>query len=261
MTDAAGQRKAEQYRDILDERRARSVERALGDILDEIDDLRGRQRRMSAADSAIPADWSASTYNDLYSALAHLHDANYSGLSHANRHQSGGADGMAIDAAVGTGSLRTLGAGSLQAAAGDHAHFVGTRIRHSANQDILNNTWTVPAMDTEAFDEGGFHAGSDGYVTIPSTGKYLFVCHGSFAVNATGRRLCLIYSVTAATTMAHSPSAGSSATLEGTVLAVTVQSVNANDQVRGEFWQDSGATLSLLQQSRYSPVLAAVKLG
>lgn len=39
--------------------------------------------------------------------------------NHATRHQPGGADPMAVDAAVGTGSLRTLGAGSQQAAAGN----------------------------------------------------------------------------------------------------------------------------------------------
>lgn len=41
---------------------------------------------------------------------------------HSSRHESGGADAMTIDAAVGTGSLRTLGTGSSQAAAGDHGH-------------------------------------------------------------------------------------------------------------------------------------------
>lgn len=41
---------------------------------------------------------------------------------HASRHDSGGADVMAIDAAVGTGSLRTLGVGATAAAAGNHGH-------------------------------------------------------------------------------------------------------------------------------------------
>lgn len=42
--------------------------------------------------------------------------------AHATRHQPGGADAMAVDAAAGVGSLRTLGAGPLQGAPGDHAH-------------------------------------------------------------------------------------------------------------------------------------------
>jgi hypothetical protein len=41
---------------------------------------------------------------------------------HAAAHNAGGTDVMAIDAAAGTGSLRTLGAGATQAAAGTHTH-------------------------------------------------------------------------------------------------------------------------------------------
>ena len=41
---------------------------------------------------------------------------------HAARHNAGGADVMAIDAAAGTGSLRTLGTGATQAAVGNHSH-------------------------------------------------------------------------------------------------------------------------------------------
>ena len=41
---------------------------------------------------------------------------------HASRHQPSGADTMAVDAVAGTGSLRTLGSGSTQAAAGNHTH-------------------------------------------------------------------------------------------------------------------------------------------
>jgi hypothetical protein len=42
--------------------------------------------------------------------------------SHAGGHDPGGADTMAVDAVVGTGSLRTLGTGAQQASAGNHAH-------------------------------------------------------------------------------------------------------------------------------------------
>ena len=42
--------------------------------------------------------------------------------NHASRHEPSGADVMTVDAAVGTGSLRTLGSGALQAAVGNHTH-------------------------------------------------------------------------------------------------------------------------------------------
>lgn len=41
---------------------------------------------------------------------------------HSTRHDAGGADAMTIDAAAGTGSLRTLGTGATQAAVGSHTH-------------------------------------------------------------------------------------------------------------------------------------------
>ncbi len=41
---------------------------------------------------------------------------------HHASHEPGGSDAMAVDAAAATGSLRTLGTGATQAAAGDHTH-------------------------------------------------------------------------------------------------------------------------------------------
>lgn len=43
---------------------------------------------------------------------------------HSARHEPGGADSMTVDAAAGVGSLRTLGTGATQAAAGPHTHAV-----------------------------------------------------------------------------------------------------------------------------------------
>ena len=42
--------------------------------------------------------------------------------THASAHQPGGADAMAVDAAVDVASLRTLGTGSTQGAVGNHTH-------------------------------------------------------------------------------------------------------------------------------------------
>lgn len=46
---------------------------------------------------------------------------------HATTHQPGGSDAMAVDAAVGVGSLRTLGAGAQQAAPGNDARLSDAR--------------------------------------------------------------------------------------------------------------------------------------
>lgn len=52
---------------------------------------------------------------------------------HNARHEPGGADVMAVDAAAATGSLRTIGTGALQAAAGSHS-------THSANHGASEHT-------------------------------------------------------------------------------------------------------------------------
>jgi hypothetical protein len=51
-----------------------------------------------------------------------LADAGIASTAHASTHNAGGSDQMAIDAAAGTGSLRTLGTSSTSAAAGNHTH-------------------------------------------------------------------------------------------------------------------------------------------
>lgn len=47
--------------------------------------------------------------------------------SHASSHNAGGGDALAIDAAAGTGSLRTIGTGSLTACAGDDSRLSDAR--------------------------------------------------------------------------------------------------------------------------------------
>ena len=78
---------------------------------------------------------------------------------HAADHQPGGADAMAVDAAAGTGSLRTLGTGAQQAAAGNHTHPGGSGapfvylplLSHFTtleNTTSANATWKIPAATT-----------------------------------------------------------------------------------------------------------------
>lgn len=79
---------------------------------------------------------------------SHEHDADYAALLHADEHEPGGSDEMAVDAAAGTGSLRTLGTGAAQAAAGNHAHTAEHKvaIKTSAqefNGDTLTNVTSM----------------------------------------------------------------------------------------------------------------------
>ena len=59
--------------------------------------------------------------------------------AHKISHEPGGSDAMVVDAVAATGSLRTLGAGTQQAAAGNHTHAGGSGPTHlltASNQSI-----------------------------------------------------------------------------------------------------------------------------
>ena len=58
--------------------------------------------------------------------------------NHASRHDAGGADAMAIDAAAGTGSLRTLGTSSTAACAGDDSRLSDARTPTAHNTSHQN---------------------------------------------------------------------------------------------------------------------------
>lgn len=71
----------------------------------------------------------------------HTHSA-AAPAAHATTHQPGGSDAMAVDAAVGTGSLRTIGTGALQAAAGSTVATKGTRYTTTVNGSSMTpGTW------------------------------------------------------------------------------------------------------------------------
>lgn len=81
---------------------------------------------------------------------------------HAAQHQPGGGDAMAVDAAAGTGSLRTLGTGGQQAAAGSHAHAA------LVDRQVFtaSGTWTKPPgctwVEVIAIGAGGGGGGAVG---------------------------------------------------------------------------------------------------
>lgn len=60
------------------------------------------------------------THSHAHPAITGQTTGDHHAQNHATRHEPAGADTMAVDAAVGTGSLRTLGTGALQGAVGSH---------------------------------------------------------------------------------------------------------------------------------------------
>lgn len=91
--------------------------------------------------------------SDVGTAPSHTH-ASHTGVGtgdhhaqlHATAHQPAGGDAMAVDAAAGTGSLRTLGAGATQAATGNHTHAAGA-VTREGGQTTETTTTSTTAVD------------------------------------------------------------------------------------------------------------------
>jgi hypothetical protein len=79
-----------------------------------------------------------------HDALANPHHAQ----DHHARHDAGGADAMVVDAAAGTGSLRTLGPGAAQAAPGNDARLSDARTptgHHATHEPAGSDPMAVDA--------------------------------------------------------------------------------------------------------------------
>lgn len=88
--------------------------------------------------------------------------ATFAPSAHATSHQPGGADAMAVDAAAGVGSLRTLGTGATQATAGNDA-------RLSDNRTPLDNSVTSAKIADGTILHGDIAAANkDGLAGTPS---------------------------------------------------------------------------------------------
>lgn len=64
------------------------------------------------------------------------------------------------------------------------------KIEAQTAQSIPNNTGTTIVLGTEVYDEGGFHTGTSGAITIPSGmgGDYAFSADAAWPANATSYR-------------------------------------------------------------------------
>lgn len=60
--------------------------------------------------------------------------------AHQATHEPGGTDPLTVDAAAGTGSLRTIGTGATQAAAGNDSRIVGATQKAANLSDLTNPT-------------------------------------------------------------------------------------------------------------------------
>lgn len=94
---------------------------------------------------------------------------------HHLTHEPGGSDPMAVDAATGVGSLRTLGTGSQQAAAGDDSRLTDGRtpLAHHTTHEVsgtdavtITHAQTTGQTVNDHHDKSHGHTGGDGSGTV-----------------------------------------------------------------------------------------------
>ncbi len=113
--------------------------------------------------------------------------------AHAASHAPGGADALAVDAAPATGSLRTLGTGSTQAAAGNDPRFakeaIGAfRAHNGADQlDIASDTSVKVLFPTEEYDAAGWYDAATSTYTPQRAGRYLLAAHVQISPSVSGK--------------------------------------------------------------------------
>lgn len=125
----------------------------------------------------------------------------------------------------------------------------GCKAYHIAAQATNDNTLTdISTFDGESFDYGGYHAGTDNFLTVPTglEGLYIITANGYFAAHATGDKLREICVKINTTYIERSSTVNPySDTVNDTWLSIcVVKNLVANDTVRFAVRQCSGAALN-----------------
>lgn len=135
-------------------------------------------------------------------------------INHAVTHEPGGTDPMAVDAVAATGSLRTLGTGAQQAAAGNHtttltgdvtgsgtSSFAATIAANAVTDTKLRDSAALSVIGRSANSSGDpadIPAGTDGYALRRISNVLDF-----FPVGVTGRQV-----LTSGTGATYTPTSG-----------------------------------------------------
>lgn len=136
---------------------------------------------------------------------------------------------------------------------------LGSRVYHTLNQSVANNTPTVLAFNSEVFNDSGMHnlAGDNSKLTCIAAGKYLIEANIYFDNNATGLREIdiLVNGSPVATTQESAISGGGKASIISATLKLAV-----GDYVQMRVSQGSGSSLNIIANG-FSPYFSAVRVG
>lgn len=137
----------------------------------------------------------------------------------------------------------------------------GARVTHSAIQAIPNNTWTVPAFNTERYDTDTIHDNgvSNSHLTCKTAGKYIIVGQVNFTADVNGIRY-LVIRLNGATWIAYE---GTGLTAAGNWYTgvSTIYDLALTDYVELLILQNSGIPLNLLRTLNYSPEFMMQRIG
>lgn len=138
----------------------------------------------------------------------------------------------------------------------------GCRVTHSVDQSIATSTFTSLALDTETYDDGGYHdSGTNTRITIPTGkgGKYLVGGQARFASAGGNQRFIRVLKNGSANVISNQNLIGSANV--STVNVNGVVSLAAGDYVELQVFQDSGGAVNVTASSDFSPTFWASYLG
>jgi len=130
--------------------------------------------------------------------------------------------------------------------------FAGARVKKTASQTISNNTTTTITWNDEDFDTNTYHDNStdNSRFTIPSgkAGYYHIIANICTAGSNTGARVVEIFkNTTRIDRVDREP-----VTNQNNILTSTIFDFAVGDYIEAKIYQDSGTTISVVTDSRFS---------
>ncbi|MBA7572006.1 hypothetical protein ES708_13780 [subsurface metagenome] len=137
----------------------------------------------------------------------------------------------------------------------------GCRLYHSVAWPIPNTTFTTLTFNTEDYDTDAMHdpLTNPARITFKTPGIYLITFHAQFAANDTGYRVVLLLSSNPAT-IARFELNGVTGTYTPMNLT-TIWQATLNEYITIMVYQNSGNTLDIRKEAKYSPYFMAQRIG
>jgi hypothetical protein len=139
----------------------------------------------------------------------------------------------------------------------------GCRLTHSADQSIANSTFVSLALDTETYDDGGYHdtVTNNTRITIPANrgGKYIVGGQARFASAGGNQRFIRVLKNGTSNVISNQNLIGSANVATINVCGIVALAVG--DYVELQVFQDSGGAVNVTATADFSPTFWASYIG